>query len=583
MTNRPDLFNKCNPFQLSIKTDHTAVILPAGSKLKPVRFKVQIRDCRENCKAALYTALAEENWDNVLAAPDVQRAVFLLEEKIHGHMDKCLPFRTVSMSSRDPPWMTPLLKSMLRSKSRVSYLNKDRLCVINKRIADIISDNRRKFMAAIPGSLAWWKGVDELSQRRCASCKVHLDNSYLAELNDYFAKLCSDDMYTEATLVTICDEVEIPVISERQVWNSLSALKRTATGPDQIPYWVWKEHAEIFTPIITKIWNLSIATQCLPSSWKRAIITPLPKVDVPKVHGDYRGINITPVIARAFEKMVYHCHARETIENHFSSSQFAYRKGGNCTDALLSIQHRINSYLDNPDCKAVRLFVMDFSKALDSVKHELLANKLKKLPLNPYITNWYLTFLMNRAQRVCFNNFKCDWKSVNKGTTQGSVSGPYLFNIFLNDLNITLGNHDVLFKYADDSTIIAPVWKEQDYSDQLVSQFFLPNINYALSVYAASESDLTPEQCFLDRCFKRKYTSKRVSVYDLLERQDRKIFRKVSNSKRHPLISIMLRVKSSSYNLRKETCFKPKINTMRFKNSFINRLAFKYELAVRYT
>ena len=60
---------------------------------------------------------------------------------------------------------------------------------------------------------------------------------------------------------------------------------------------------------------------------------------------------------------------------------------------------------------------------------------------------------------------------LNKGTTQGSVSGPYLFNIFLNDLDIPLGNHDALFKYADDSTIIAPVWKEVHYSDQSVSKF----------------------------------------------------------------------------------------------------------------
>ena len=74
-------------------------------------------------------------------------------------------------------------------------------------------------------------------------------------------------------------------------------------------------------------------------------------------------------------------------------------------------------------------------------------------------------------KQSCCNNFECDWKPVNRGTTQGSVSGPHLFNIFLNDLNITLGNHDALFKYADDSTIIAPVWKEVDQSDQLVSQF----------------------------------------------------------------------------------------------------------------
>ena len=132
------------------------------------------------------------------------------------------------------------------------------------------------------------------------------------------------------------------------------------------------------------------------------------------------------------------------------------------TDALLLIQHRINSYLDNinPDCKAVRLITMDVSKAFDSMIHELLATRSKKLPPNSYITICYLNFLKARKQRVCCNNFECDWKPVNKGATRGSVSSPYLCNVFLNDLNITLGNHDALFKYADDSTIITPVWKE---------------------------------------------------------------------------------------------------------------------------
>ena len=122
------------------------------------------------------------------------------------------------------------------------------------------------------------------------------------------------------------------------------------------------------------------------------------------------------------------------------------------------------------------------------------------------------------------------------------------------------------FKYADDSTIIAPIWKEVDYSDQLVSQFLdwtntngmscsprkckelmikkrgnrdlyspigmIPSCKeLRLSIYTASESDLTPVKCFLDLCFKRKYTYKPVSVYDFLERQDGKIFRKVSNAK----------------------------------------------------
>ena len=90
---------------LSIKTDHTTVILPPGTRLKPIHCKVQIRDCRENCKATLYTALAEENWDNVLAAPDVQQAVCVLEEKIHCHMDRCILVRTVSFYVITPSTM----------------------------------------------------------------------------------------------------------------------------------------------------------------------------------------------------------------------------------------------------------------------------------------------------------------------------------------------------------------------------------------------------------------------------------------------------------------------------------------------
>ena len=97
-------------------------------------------------------------------------------------------------------------------------------------------------------------------------------------------------------------------------------------------------------------------------------MTLLPKVDVPKGKTDYRGINITPVIARAFEKSVFYIHARETVEQHLSSTQFAYRTGESRIDVLLSMQHTIYCYLDDPKCKDVRLFAMDFSKALDSVK-----------------------------------------------------------------------------------------------------------------------------------------------------------------------------------------------------------------------
>ena len=83
------------------------------------------------------------------------------------------------------------------------------------------------------------------------------------------------------------------------------------------------------------------------------------------------------MIARTFEKVVYHTHVKAVVENSLSPSQFEHRQGGNCTNGLLSIQHHVYRQLDNRDCNAVRLFTIYFSKAFDSVNHSKLSAKLK--------------------------------------------------------------------------------------------------------------------------------------------------------------------------------------------------------------
>ena len=142
-----------------------------------------------------------------------------------------------------------------------------------------------------------------------------------------------------------------------------------------------------------------------------------------------------PYPSRVFEKAVYNTFVKEAVEENLSTTQFAYRESGNCTSVPLAIQ-------------------------------------LKLLPLNAYIINWYRSFLYNRQQRIVHNNYLHKWRGVNKGTTQGSVGGSFLFNVFLNDLDIKLGSTPALFKCADDSTIIAPVWKGgSDTSSGLVEIF----------------------------------------------------------------------------------------------------------------
>ena len=100
------------------------------------------------------------------------------------------------------------------------------------------------------------ENVDCISQCRRKSVNVNLDRPLLVELNDYFVNLRQDTSHVEPIPMVTVDNV--PEISEIQVWNNLKHWKKTATGPDLIPYWTWKEHAKIMTPIIHKIWNLSL-------------------------------------------------------------------------------------------------------------------------------------------------------------------------------------------------------------------------------------------------------------------------------------------------------------------------------------
>ena len=97
--------------------------------------------------------------------------------------------------------------------------------------------------------------------------------------------------------------VEVPEITQRQVCNALIKLKRTATGPDNIPFWIWKDQAELLTPVINQVWIFIVINSLMAGFLEeRANINSLPKVDFPKADSDYRGINVTPVIASPLRK-----------------------------------------------------------------------------------------------------------------------------------------------------------------------------------------------------------------------------------------------------------------------------------------
>ena len=174
----------------------------------------------------------------------------------------------------------------------------------------------------------------------------------------------------------------------------------------------------------TKVWNLSLSSRAWPCAWKQSNINPLAKGDTPTqyVRG-FQGYNVTPVIARCFEKTVYNHFSKKTFEENLASNQYAYRDDCNCTDALIDLQNNYLKALDDKDCTCVRIFALNFSKAFDNVKYSLLGRKLKSLNMDSCIVNWYLSFLKDRCQRLVSRGTTYQCREVSKDMTQGSVSG----------------------------------------------------------------------------------------------------------------------------------------------------------------
>ena len=162
-------------------------------------------------------------------------------------------------------------------------------------------------------------------------------------------------------------------------------------------------------PVVTALRNKFLSSYTWPTAWKEADINPLPKVDTPVQYSDFRGINMTPVIGSCFERTVYHHYSKKVFEGNLTVIQYAYREGCSCKETLIQIQYNYLNALDDKDCNYVRLFAMDFSKAFDNVKHSLVSEKPKALHLNPNVVNWYLSFLMDRKQRLIFKGVTYKW------------------------------------------------------------------------------------------------------------------------------------------------------------------------------
>ena len=153
---------------------------------------------------------------------------------------------------------------------------------------------------------------------------------------------------------------------------------------------------------------------------------------------------------RLFERSIYKTEFSGVIKA-INSDQFAYKAKHNSSMALIICQHTWLQWLDN-DTKFIRVLSFVFRKAFDSVPHDILCEKLKQMLVNPYVINWIINFLSVIKQRVVVDGITTEYFSINREIPQGSVQGPILFSIMINDI-IPVYSHNQIVKFADDITL----------------------------------------------------------------------------------------------------------------------------------
>ena len=484
ITNKPDIINSWDVVPQEIG-DHDLISITVNIT-KPKRPPVvrSFRQLGNYTKDAFCFKLLQKTqyFNEIMDTDDVNTQVNIFTENFIKCLDDCAPLVTKSITRPFAPWMNDDIREakILRNNTRIK-LKSDRHNVTlqeqykqeKKRVKTLIitgkADYYRKQLQDTKGNTSkTWKIIKDIVPNRKSNSNEHnFENitNKANEFNFHFANVGKNTYertqeflhgenvsHVNNPNVVLCDGNLFrphPVNVDTIILTIKSLKETSAVGSDGISMRFIKDALYIIAFYLTCIINTSIVTGTFPTSWKHALVVPILKTGDVDDPNNFRPLSLLPVISKILEKVVtnqlmYFLESSKLLSN----TQHGFRPRLSTQTALTVITNKIFNNMDSR--KITMLTLCDLSKAFDSVDHEILLKKCSALKIDFF---WFKSYIENRAQSVRLNNTVSNMMNIAYGVPQGSILGPVLFSIYVNDLNDSIYECS-LTQYADDTQFL---------------------------------------------------------------------------------------------------------------------------------
>ena len=419
------------------------------------------------------------NWENTLNSNNIDQTASTISDTIISAASQTIPNKQVTIRPDDIPWINNTIRKQMNTRNKIhkraKQQNTEAAWSNFRKSRNKVTYSIRKAKETYEiklinqintsniSSKTWFKLVKNITNKQTKSIIPTLivnkttastDQEKTEMLNNYFCQQSTlpDEKYQPLPNLPNANSV-LPelTISPQDVKDAITSVDPSkACGPDLVGPRLIREGAPVLAAPLSVYFTNLLHRSVFPSAWKLANVTPIFKKGDPSNAANYRPISLLSCLGKLMERCVHKALYNYFVSNNLLSPlQSGFIKGDSTINQLTFLYNDVCKALD--EGKEVRSVFCDISKAFDRVWHRGLLHKLSALGISGSLLRWFSSYLSSRQQRVLYAGSSSSWSSINAGVPQGSILGPLLFLVYINDITTDINANIRLF--ADDTSL----------------------------------------------------------------------------------------------------------------------------------